>query len=161
MITETFNQDQKSINNTPNYKRIDLTEYMIFIVNKSNSLLRDLIQPPYFSLLYLVDQYIAKLNINRSYITVRYTKRKNGEYIQENEIKCMKYYIDRNLDTLEEYILKHNYLTSHKKHDTQIINFYEKHLIKNNDIIYLDLNHYAIIFMIDNPIRFITIYLIC
>lgn len=48
MITETFNQDQKSINNTPNYKRIDLTEYMIFIVNKSNSLLRDLIQPPYF-----------------------------------------------------------------------------------------------------------------
>lgn len=152
---ETFNQILQNINSTPNYKRIDLTECMTFIVNKSNSLLRDLIQPPYFSLLlYLVDQDIAKLNINKSCITVRYTKKRNGEYIQENEIRCMKYYIDGKMDTLEEYILKRSYLTPHKKHDSQIINFYEKHLIKNNDIIYLDLNRYAITFMIDNPIRF-------
>lgn len=152
-----FNKILKKINNIPNYQQIDLTKYINFIINKSNRLLTDLIQPPHFSLwLYLIDQDIAKLSINKYCKTIRYNKI-NDEYIKINEFRSLrlKYYINEKTDKLEEYIIHNSYLTPSKENNTQIICFYEKHLIENDDIMYLDLNRYGFTFIMDKPIKFI------
>ena len=153
---ETFNQILKNINNIPNYQQIDLMECINFIVKKSNRMVKDLIQLSDFSFwLYLINEDIAKLNINRSCKTISYIQNTNGKYIQKNEISYKIYYIDGKLDTLEEYIIKRSRLTAYKKYNTQVIISYEQHLIINDDIIYLDLTRYAITFTMDNPVNFI------
>lgn len=154
---ETFNQILKKINDVSNYQKIDLTECITFVINKSNRTIGDLIQPSDFSQwLSLINQNIAKININRSSKTIRYTIKTNGKYEKKNEISCMSYYVDGKLDTLEEYITKASYLRPVKEHDTGITHFYEKHLIINDDIIYLELSRYEITFLVDEPIRFIN-----
>ena len=104
----------------------------------------------------MINQDIAKININRSSKTIRYTIKTNGKFEKKNEICCMSYYVDGKLDTLEEYIIKSSYLRPIKEHDTGITRFYVKHLIINDDIIYLELPRYVNTSLVDEPIRFIN-----
>ena len=131
-----FNQILTNINNTPNYKNIELDICFNYLINKNKKILTYIKKPTSISgLLHFINIYISKLNLSSNFITYSYSK--NNNYIFNKSICSPCIEIDTNFITLEDLLI--NTLGKYIKDN----NSYDKRLIDtSNDIIYFELNRF-------------------
>ena len=132
-----FNQILTNINNTVNYKNIELDICFNYLINKNKKILNHIKKPTSINdLLDFINIHISKLNLSSKFITYSYIE--NNNYIFNKSI-CPAYIeIDNNFITLEDLLI--NKLGKYIKSGN---NYYKSLINTSNDVIYFELNRFT------------------
>lgn len=144
---EEFNKILNKINNIPNHKKINIEDLLTYFINLDKNFINMLFNFENFNYLFLYINEKIELNIELEISTIKYIKIKNN-YINDNFIKIKEtkfnsIYLNKNLNTFEEYIIQRSNFNEIIINNITGKNLcYIKQLIINSYIIKFEINRY-------------------